>query len=252
MSDGFKHMTFAAFEDAACTVPVAGLQPYEVLLNPETFDRTVSVRKVASLEAQKNGDKGLDAGTEAETYSFDLMFDGTGVAGRAFTGDGLKKELQTFLNVVYRARKSSSPGTPGDGDAVTQEGAKQNEVPPVYYVEINYCGERFCTKLDSLTIKYLLFQKDGNPLRIKVSCRFSAADDPAVIAPAEQAETDPTEDLPPVTDETKNKECINPRDSYEDTVDTAKKNDALSLLTACYAKVQMVKNYIDLGKSLIP
>lgn len=248
MSDGFNHMTFRAFDNPACTEPAGGRGTFEVLLNPETFDRTISVRKVASQEAERSGDQGLDAGTEPESYSFDLMFDGTGVAGEAFTGDGLLKKFQSFLDVVYRPLESP-PGTGDAGnDAGKLENPDQKEVASVQYVEISYCGQRFCTKLDSLTIKYLLFQKDGNPLRIKVSCRFSAAEDPAVIVPSDQAGTNPVEDVPPVSDETKNKECIAPRDTYGDTVSTAQKKDALSLLTACHSKFEMISRYVDLSK----
>ncbi len=240
-----KQMTFTAF--ASFKDLVAGTSPdgdpYKVPINPETFDRSITVSGVSDRTAQGRPGETQEIKAEGESYSFDLMFDGTGVYGRINSAKDLKEEFRAFLNVVYRKQDSGqsdakSPEKMGDGKSSNDGKADSTTTPPVNYVLIEYCGESFKAMLTSLSIKYLLFNKDGDPLRIKASCRFRSATPPEKQDPNSDA-SKPKDPPPPVENDTPNKKCIHPDKSFEKTVEKAEENNAVSLMCCCYPPEQM-------------
>ena len=250
MSSGLTHMSVEAFSDEEAFF--AGEKSdwtYEVKINPETFDRTLTVRKLPDDSSEKGQPRNLDAGTEGESYSFDLYFDGTGVASSISSAADLKKDFNQFLDVVFRKQKSDASGDKADkgkADAgKTNDGNKdQKETPSVNFVRIKYCGDCFKAKLDSLSIKYLLFDKDGNPLRIKASCRFSSVEQSSKVDKKGDDQNGGEPDAPPLQKDTPNKNCVHPEKSYEKTVSSAKKNDSMSLMCCCYTPEEMTpRNY---------
>lgn len=209
-------MTLKAFKDATFNerVDSFGEAGYKVRINPETFDRTLTVNKSEDKTARPGNSSGHNAGLGAETYAFDLYFDGTGVAGTALKGKALKEEFQTFLEVVY----------------VKREDVAKKKQPNC--VTIEYCGETFHAKLTSMTIKYLLFQRDGNPLRIKASCSFASVEEekPDPEAGKKKQKKKPKDTTPNARQGGKTKESIGTDQSFDETVSSARENNSESLM----------------------
>ena len=221
---GLTRMALKGYTDSTFTkrVDSFGEEGYRVRINPETFDRTLNVNQSKESTARPGNSSGHDAGLGSETYSFDLIFDGTGVAGTPLLGKALKDEFQTFLEVVYAKREDTAKKKVSN------------------CVTIEYCGETFYAKLTSMTIKYLLFQRDGNPLRIKATCSFSSVEEPkGDPEPPKKKKKPKTKDKPKVKPDSSNKECCCPCPSYEDTVSSAKENDSVSLMSCNYTREEM-------------
>jgi len=224
--EGMTHMSFVAYSDVSFEnkIDPKGL-PFKVMINPETFDRSLSVRTASEKASRSGNSSGTDAGIEAERYSFDLVFDGTGVVtdlGGSTTA--LADIFKRFLNVVYT--RPVSPGTKKEAN----------------FVEMTYCGETFNCKLESMTIKYQLFHSDGNPLRIKASCKFVSVEKPAPDDKKKKTSSS-KKTVPPVTKETPNCECVCPNASYDETLSSARENDSASLMTCNYSRAEMTQNY---------
>lgn len=221
---GMERMKFKAYADNLFTKELEGLE-YKVMINPETVDRSLGVRTAEEKTARSGNSSGKDAGLNPEKYSFDLMFDGTGVAGPRFEEEGLAAEFKKFLEVVYAQTPT--------GDSKKQ----------AHFVEITYCGETFYTKLESMSIKYLLFNSAGYPMRIKASCRFSSVEkeqpeDKDKNKGKGKGKKKPSP--PPVTPETPNYQCCCcPCPTYYDTWSQAETNNSVSLMTSSYPDSQM-------------
>ena len=218
---------------------------YKVKINPETFDRSISVAFIEDERPNKGSNNKSAIGSNGETYSFDLLFDGTGVTDSSSSAAELKKDFDSFLNTVYRKPKSESADSSGAGGKDANNGNKeQNKKPAVNCVIIHYCGQDFNAQLDSLTIKYLLFDKDGNPLRIRASCRFSSVEETAATEVGTGSSGDKGSASPSVDKDTPGKDCILTEDSFEETVSSAKENDSIGLLCCCYPREDMTeRNY---------
>ena len=215
-------MTFKAYQDAKFDklLPNTPTDGFKVMINPETFERTVSVKSEKDKTSRSGNSPGHDAGLNAEKYSFDLYFDGTGAAGEKLTGKELNKKFNTFLDVVYATR--SSPDKKKKANCV----------------EFNYCGEVFHCRMESMTIRYLLFETSGEPIRIKTSCTFTSVEDPKEDDPEAKKKKD-SKKKKAVTKKTPNCECVNPAPSYKETKASAEENDSVSMLTCGYPRSQM-------------
>lgn len=220
MSSSLKdnRMTFKAYWGRDFKDPKKEVEVYTVMFNPESFDRTLSFKLSDDKTTNSGGTKSY-AGVEAETYSFDLIFDGTGVAGPAYPGAKLMEEFRKFLKAVY---------------CTPNEETKKKEIS---YVEITYCKEVFQVQLDSMTVKYLLFDSAGNPQRIKASCKFSTVEEPKPEKKKHHHSHKPkpaAEEEKTVTSETPTNQCCYPCPTYPQTVETAKQNQAASLMSCQY------------------
>lgn len=218
-----SRMKFKAFWDYKCEHAKEDVAEYRVMFNPESFDRTLSFKITDNPTINSSG-ASCYAGVESETYSFDLIFDGTGVAGPAYPGTKLIEEFRKFLRTVY---------------CTLNKDTKKKEIS---YVEMTYSGEVFKVELDSMTVKYLLFDSEGNPLRIKASCQFSSVDEPKPVDPEKDKPKKPKASSrpKPVTPETPSAQCCCcPCPTYPETVNTAKENDAVSLMCGGYPRSEM-------------
>lgn len=211
-------------EDFTVRVPNTPVRGFEVTINPESFERTLGVKTEKDKTARSGNSSGHDAGLDSEKYSFDLIFDGTGVAGKKMTGKELNARFNLFLDVVYASR-------------VSEDKKKKSN-----YVIISYCGEAFYCKLDSMTIHYQLFQPNGDPLRIKASCRFSSVekpkpDDPNATKPKKKKEEKP------IKNDTPNHDRLSVESTYEETLKSAQENDAVSVMACSCPREDMSRNY---------
>lgn len=240
MSSGVSHMSFMAFDKIEKLFEGKGsISTYEVKINPETFDRSINTCSLTDETKEGKGKGKNELKSEGESYSFDLMFDGTGVVGAISSAETLQEEFNSFLTCVYRAQESGSSdgesqgGEKSGGEASNNGNANSIKTPPVNFVKIFYCGQYFNTKLDSLSIKYLLFNKDGLPLRIKASCRFSSVS-PASATSASAKSSEPEEkEAQPLKDDSPTKKNVKTEKTYKKTVKKAEENDSVSLMCCC-------------------
>ena len=135
-------MHFEAFTDATFMHRISEKPTeFQVDVNPDSFTRNIALKEMKTKERGQTNSNGQDAGMEAETYTFKLIFDGTGVI------DGVKrdlnKELNDFLHVVY---------------------CYSNKEKKTNCVIMTYCGEQFLCKIRSLNVQYTLFNRDSSPL----------------------------------------------------------------------------------------
>lgn len=244
MDEIFEKMTLAAYSDIEFKNAVG--EPYKVKINPESFERSLSVTAATTTEeAEKNGTFKDNSSVGKESYSFDLVFDGTGVVEGVVGSDAVEEEFQTFLKVVYWRL-----ATKADNENAVDEGTSEEMIPQDQklpnYVLLTYCKHSFRVMLDSMTIKYVLMHRDGKPLRIKASCRFSTAQKTKV-----NDETDKNKDSKSnskskskskkktVKEDTPSKDCACVCPNYEETVTTAKQNDSPSLMSCDHSKEEM-------------
>lgn len=207
-----SRMKFKAYWDYKFKSAKDEVEEYTVMFNPESFDRTLAF-KITDNPTTNSSGASCYAGVESETYSFDLIFDGTGVAGDAYPGNKLVEEFQHFLEAVYCTYN------------------KETKKKEISYVKMTYCGEVFQVELDSMTVKYLLFDSEGKPLRIKASCKFSSVDEPKPVDKKKHHSKKPKGDSQKTaTSDTPTSERCAPCQSYPETVKEAKENDSPSLM----------------------
>lgn len=207
-----SRMKFKAYWDYKFKSAKDEVKEYTVMFNPESFDRTLAF-KITDNPTTNSSGASCYAGVESETYSFDLIFDGTGVAGDAYPGNKLVEEFQHFLEAVYCTYN------------------KETKKKEISYVEMTYCGEIFQVELDSMTVKYLLFDSEGNPLRIKASCKFSSVDEPKPVNKKKHHSKKSTTDTQKTdTSDKPTSQCCSPCPTYPETVKEAKENDSPSLM----------------------
>ena len=160
-SDSLTRLVIMGFKDEEYT-EMTRENPFTAQLNPDTFSRTFSFE--ASTQGTKNK-KGVKKGTTrktGETYSFDLLLDGTGVVGEKGKGD-LTAQIDEFLGSIYYTRME-----------------KSKEVIEPAHLKIYYCHQLFKCVISSLTVKYTLFSKDGLPLRATLKCSFASEAEPII------------------------------------------------------------------------
>jgi nucleoid-associated protein YgaU len=151
-------LKFTAYKDSKFEEKI-GKEPYTVMINPESFKRGLGI---SYKQEQSKGSTALEGKFDKmnpETYSFDFVIDGTGVA----TGkkESVRNNIEDLLSVVYKYNSGSHR-------------------PP--YVRIEYCGLIIKCILKSLDISYTLFDPDSTPLRAKISCSFSSVENPVIEA----------------------------------------------------------------------
>jgi len=214
MSNAFGKLSFKAYTDEKFTKELPDGE-YTVKINPSEFNRSLSVNVKSTDSIRKDNDTGEDGGLASEKYSFDLMFDNTGVLGWKYE-KGLKEELKKFLLIVY-ARE----------DSTTQKKTAN-------YLEMTYCGETFKCKMTSLSIKYTLFNSEGDPLRAKLSCSFTSVDVLKEDGNKDTSKKKGKKKPKPIPPQTSNKECCECCPSFNETTTTAKENNSVSLMSVNY------------------
>ncbi len=213
--DFAEKMNFKAYHDVHFKKPIEDETTHQQLaftvqVNPDSLTRSFSTKTVENKKIRSESSSGEGAGFDSENYSFDLIFDGTGALGASSIGKA-GELFQQFLSTVY-AKESLK--------AVKKE---------ANFVELNYCGDTFFCKLSSLTAKYTMFGRNGSPLRIKASCTFISVDKDKPDPPPKKKKED-SKSGPDIPEGANPKETIDPGDSYEETVNEAKKNGSSSLM----------------------
>ncbi|HTR00578.1 MAG TPA: LysM peptidoglycan-binding domain-containing protein [Candidatus Acidoferrum sp.] len=136
---------------------------YLLMLNPESlkWDRNIAYNEQQSLDSSKSSSKYKE--TPAETLSFDIIIDCTGVVDDSRIDlqeeiDGLKKVTYDYNSDIHRPNFVTITW----GSSLTFQGI-----------------------LKSFDTTYTLFKPDGTPLRAKISLNFSSYMAPATAAKKE-------------------------------------------------------------------
>lgn len=131
-------------------------QPFYLPVNPETYSKNF---KVGTDNRRGHGNQGTDpnyTSTAPEELKLDFIFDGTGtIENYRYTEPNeksVKKQLELFLNTVYCMEK---------------------KIHRPNFLKIHW-GDylKFPCILSNLDITYQLFEKNGDPLRVKISATF--------------------------------------------------------------------------------
>ena len=155
---GHKKINFRAFRNNAFEEKDAiSYAEYSAMINPDSITRSLNVVNNKKGSRGSAHSDGQWMGLESETLKFDLIFDGTGLVDASRTD--IDSEIEKFLKVVYICPETHNEAS---------------------FVEIVYGTLNVLCKLQSMTISYQLFDREGNPIRAKLSCTFITVKRPEI------------------------------------------------------------------------
>lgn len=141
--------------DAAGNIKVDASKPkFEVMLNPSSYSRELSIEYSKSKTLGQHGGESKFSAYRPETVKFDLILDGTGVVPTS-SGSGqtsaVKTQIKQLESVVYGY----------DGE--------EHEPNPV---RLLWGSLILFGRLTAMSLDYTLFKPNGEPLRAKVNLSF--------------------------------------------------------------------------------
>ena len=155
---GHKKINFRAFKNNAFEEKDAiSHAEYAAMINPVSITRTLNVVNNKKGSRGSAHSDGQWMGLESETLNFDLIFDGTGLVDPSRTD--IDQEIDKFLKVVYICPETNNEAS---------------------FVEIVYGKLNVLCKLHSMSINYQLFDREGHPVRAKLSCSFITVQKPKI------------------------------------------------------------------------
>lgn len=134
-----------------------------VAASKSTTEKKSKSKGTAQLEFIKNNPK---------TIQFPIFLDGTGASGKAKINVG--EVVAKFMDLAYYSQSSS----------------KQRS-----FLQISWGNFLFNCILDSVTVTYKLFDKNGLPIRASLDCRFSEYVDLKADAPQSDWQNNFAQDL---------------------------------------------------------
>ena len=155
---GHKKINFRAFKNNAFEEKDAiSHAEYSAMINPASITRTLNVVNNKKGSRGSAHSDGQWMGAESETLNFDLIIDGTGLVDPSRTD--IDQEIDKFLKVVYICPETNNEAS---------------------FVEIVYGKLNVLCKLQSMSINYQLFDREGHPVRAKLSCSFITVQKPKI------------------------------------------------------------------------
>jgi len=168
-----KKLTITAYKDEKFTEKVSftdGASPsVAVMINPEEYTHSHSVNYDSKDQPSGSGGQTIKYNiTEAETITFKLLYDATGVLTSPNPCPDLTVEISKLKNVVYKYNGAiHSPN----------------------YLMLSWGTLLFKCRLTSLELNYTMFKPNGNPLRAKINLSFKGFIDPNTLNLALQKES---------------------------------------------------------------
>lgn len=139
-------LTIKAFSDKNRTKPIDGAE-FQVMFNPTQYTKTYATdyvqQKTIGCEKPKVGPQN----TQANTFNFEFLIDGTGASGEKVE---VSKKVKEFLEVAY-----NYAGKPGKK-----------------YLKLKWVNEIAGCVLTNVDINYTMFRSDGSPLRATIKAAF--------------------------------------------------------------------------------
>ncbi len=147
-------LTITAYSDPGFTSKVG--EPFTVWMNPTSYTHNT---QVGYNDRQAQGSSGPSPEfnrVSAETVSFELLFDATGVvpvpSGQSYS-NGVSDAISQLITLT-----------------VTLNG----DIHSPNYLILSWAQLQFQCVLESMSINYTLFRPDGTPLRAKVQTSFQS------------------------------------------------------------------------------
>lgn len=165
-------MTLTPYPDISFGAPIPGIDPYTVLINPETYSLTFS-QEINEVTAQGKGMSVISYNRgNTQTMNFKFLFDGTGVIK---TGDGgLLSGLASGIAIPGVNANTLDVATElGKFKKVVYDFYGEGHQPP--YVQIKWGVLLYNCLLTQMNITFKLFKPDGSPLRAEADCTFTSA-----------------------------------------------------------------------------
>lgn len=165
-------MTLTPYPDIKFSAPIPGIDPYTVLINPETYSLTYS----QEINQETPQGKSLPVISynrgNTQTMNFKFLFDGTGVIK---TGDGgLLSGLASGIAIPGVDATTLDVATEiGKFKKVVYDFYGKEHQPP--YVQIKWGVLLYNCLLTQMNITFKLFKPDGTPLRAEADCTFTSA-----------------------------------------------------------------------------
>jgi len=144
-------MIIKGFDDPKFDNPT-DVEPFKVHVNPESYTQSVDIGFSGMQEPGSSGKASKYNHTDVQTQSFDLLLDRTGALGNKPDKEkGIEKDIDHFkkLTVDY-----------------------SGNIHKPRYLIISWGTLNFKCQLQSLSIEYKLFNRDGVPLRGVLKTRF--------------------------------------------------------------------------------
>lgn len=153
---GLERMLITAYENDSFTakLPAAG-NPLTVDINPDQYSQTYTI---VYNDRQAQGSPGGSPEynrTLADSLTFQLIFDGTGVVPASLPGSSTNSTVATRVKQFL-------------GLAFTYDG----EIHSPNFLMISWGTLNFACRLSTLKVNYTLFLSDGTPLRARVDATF--------------------------------------------------------------------------------
>jgi nucleoid-associated protein YgaU len=152
-----EKLTIIAFSKPNYTGQVG--EPFKVYLNPKPYKRGHTITYNECKPAGSSGANIRFSGMEAESISFEFVFDATGVVPGSTTD--LEGQITAFKEVVY---------------------SFNGDIHSPNYLKLSWGKLLFKGRLTKLDIEYTFFQPNGTPLRATVKADFKEFTDAKTIA----------------------------------------------------------------------
>jgi hypothetical protein len=173
-----QKMKLVAYTDKTFGTTVPGLQPYEVLINPENYSITYGTASSDQTAQGSSETQSTFRNRLVQTLSFKFLFDGTGVIKK---DQGLLAGLASGLAIPgLNANPPDVAQMLSDFKKVVYDYNSDTHEPP--YVQLQWGLLLYNCKLTRMTINFKLFKPDGTPLRAEADCSFEGVIDEQKLA----------------------------------------------------------------------
>ncbi|MES1261113.1 MAG: LysM peptidoglycan-binding domain-containing protein [Acidobacteriota bacterium] len=153
---GLERMVITAYENDSFTTKLPGAgNPMTVDMNPDQYSQTYTILYNDKQAQGSPGGSPEYNRTLADSLTFQLIFDGTGVVPSTLPGSAsstVATRIQQFLGLAF-----------------TYDG----EIHSPNFLTISWGTLNFACRLSTLKVNYTLFLSDGTPLRAKVDATFA-------------------------------------------------------------------------------
>ncbi len=143
-------MKIIGFRDAAFT-QLSPLPAFPVLINPESYTRTVGVNYDTRYAQGNNGGEARYMGKDPESFSCDLVFDSTGIADGLPQRDSVVLETEAFRSFLV---------------------GFDSDIHELRHFLIIWGTMTFKGRIKSLSFEYKLFNANGTPIRAVAKVAF--------------------------------------------------------------------------------
>lgn len=145
-------LSITAYNDAKNITPLDDPKPMSVMINPESFNKKISISYSDKQEQGTIGKIPKFTKIQPNTVDFELLFDKTGVINDVKPGkEGVDEEINHMIDLT-----------------ISYEGKKHRP----RFIRLGWGNLKFEGCLQSMDISYKLFDPNGLPLRAVVKVSF--------------------------------------------------------------------------------